>query len=158
MNESGEAPSARIIVRRKGCWIGMLRTFKLYVDDQKMGSIPNGHEETFTVPAGRHKIDMTGALWSKTEILDVDIQPGQTLTFECGVVTRRLYLFLAIYLGWNLASPAIRHMPGGVWVGLGISAMIMLMWIFYFALTFKRGCMYYLREIEGTKINSREPA
>jgi len=149
---------ATIIVRRKSSWIGMLRAFKLYVDDKKVGTVPNGREQIFTVTAGRHKIDMTGSLWSKTEILDIDLQPGQVITFECGVMTKRLYLCLAIWLGWHLASPAVKHMPGGFAVGLGISMMLMVMWIVYFALTFKRGTMYYLREIEGTKINSREPA
>jgi len=146
MNSPGETP-AILIVRRKSSWIAMLRAFKVYVDDKKLTTLKSGDEARLEIAPGPHKIDVTGALWSKTERWDIDVQPGQTITFECGVRAKGLYLVLAIVFGWNVCKPVLQHMPGGVWLVLAGSLLVFALTVAYFAMSFKRGTMYYLRQM-----------
>jgi len=149
MNSPGDTQAttpATLIVRRKSSWIAMLRAFKVYVDDKKLASLKSGEETRLEIAPGHHKIDVLGALWSKSEVYDIDVQPGQTVTFECGVRSKGLFIVMAIFFAWNVAKPVLNHMPGGVWLVLVGSLLVFVMCLAYFAMSFKRGTMYYLHQ------------
>jgi len=72
-----------ISIKRPSQFVNKWRKYHLFSDDKKIGEVGDGEEKVFVVPSGKHsfyiKLD-----WIKSEILTLDIQPGETVHLVCG--------------------------------------------------------------------------
>lgn len=138
--------TAKIKVVRRANYMGFMRAFKIYVDDKKMTTVGNGKEVEFELAPGHHRIDILGSLWAKSEIIDIDLAPGETIRFECGVEGKLLYPFFVIVFISILVRTFLRAMPGGTMIALAVALAVMVYAIVMTVLTFKRGTVYYLKK------------
>jgi hypothetical protein len=135
---------ATISVRRHPSFFGMLSIFTVYVDEKETCKLKNGSQEEIAVRAGSHRLQVTGVLWSKTKGVDVNIVPGESKDFECGV-NRRLF-YPIIFLG-ALALIVWRY---GAELGIEVVAIYFIfssaVCILLMVLSLMPGTVYYLEE------------
>jgi hypothetical protein len=63
------------------------------IDGKKVGKVGNGKEVRFDVSPGTHAIQI-GMHWMKSESMQVNVEPGETVTLECRTAARLLALGL----------------------------------------------------------------
>ena len=72
---------ATIKIQRPNKFIGRIRKFKVYVDDNKIGAVSNGETQEFQIPAGQHKIYCKQDFFNTPFIYDFSIEENQTKIF-----------------------------------------------------------------------------
>jgi hypothetical protein len=86
---SGQAPAAEapaaVLVRRVRQKQGGGGRYRLWIDGGECGSLAGGEEAEVRVSPGRHAAQVG---WGpiKSELVDVDVRPGETLMLECGEI------------------------------------------------------------------------
>ena len=141
--------TAKITVRRRDHYMGLLRSFKIYVDDKMLATVGNGKAVDFEVEPGLHRIDVLGALWAKSQELSFEAQSGANLTFECGIQGKYLYPFLVMVIISFFAKGFLYTLPGGRILALCITLAIFVYSIVLTAMTFRRGVVYYVKQVES---------
>jgi len=135
-----------IKIRRKPNVAAGIRKLDVLVDGQKIGNIANNAEQSFEVPPGAHTVQVK--LWSKSEIINVDLSPDSTVMLECGIAPdfwkRTLLLgavFLAMYLGKQFAKENLV-------LCLALIAVIVILAVQGTRSNFRLGGTYYLRKVD----------
>jgi hypothetical protein len=141
--------TAKIKVKRRANLMGSLRAFTIYVDERKVATVGNGKEVEFEIAPGRHGIDVLGSVWSKSKIIDLDLAPMQTMTFECGIQGKMLYPLFAASLICVFFGTFLRHLPGGRMVALTVALIVMIYFLVMTVMTFQRGTVYYLKKLDN---------
>jgi hypothetical protein len=76
---------ATIKIRRTNDYINVMRDYRLFIDNQKIGTISNGQTKDFEIPAGRHsliaKID-----WCSSQELFFEINNNETKIILVGAL------------------------------------------------------------------------
>ena len=76
---------ATIKIRRTNDYINVMRDYRLFIDNQKIGTISNGQTKDFEIPAGRHsliaKID-----WCRSQELFFEINNNETKIILVGAL------------------------------------------------------------------------
>jgi hypothetical protein len=76
---------ATIKIRRTNDYINVMRDYRLFIDNQKIGTISNGQTKDFDIPAGRHsliaKID-----WCSSQELFFEINNNETKIILVGAL------------------------------------------------------------------------
>ncbi len=67
----------RIVLTRSSEWMNRARSFKVFIDDQQVGTIANGAAESYTVTPGSHKL-MCKVDWCGSRDFELNLQPGET--------------------------------------------------------------------------------
>ena len=74
---------ATIKIQRTSEWNARLRDFKIFIDEQQVGTIANGETKEFTTPAGKHtitaKID-----WCSSPDLTINADDNKTKCLKVG--------------------------------------------------------------------------
>jgi hypothetical protein len=87
---------AKVILNRKGEWINRLRSYKVFIDDQPVGTIRNGGTEEFSVNPGIHKM-ICKINWTSSREYEFEVEANQKifLQVKSGL---RYYPYMAIIL------------------------------------------------------------
>ncbi len=95
---------SRIVLRRSSEWINRLRSFKVIIDGQQLGSIANGATSDFRLSPGKHlvqcKVD-----WCGSRAFEVDLKEGENayLLVKNGMkYYMQIVLPLFVLIGLNL--------------------------------------------------------
>jgi hypothetical protein len=125
------------------------RSFDIFVDGTKAGSIANGERATLQIEPGRHKIYTAIGLW-KSKTVDVDITSGALKEIECGInrysalvlpmVACAILIAFIICIVSSPDSLAAHICTGGCFIGAPIA--------FYFGT--RPGQYMYLKESSAT--------
>ena len=75
------AAEAKLQIVRHGGYADMLRSYKIVVNDEKVGSIARNSVLNFDVPSGRLKVE-AHVDWGRSQPLLIDVAPGQKITVE----------------------------------------------------------------------------
>lgn len=75
--------STHINIYRRESKMWSARSFKVFVDDRKVGKLYNGDQHTFCVTSGKHSIYIKSGM-AKSEILTLQMNSGETINIECG--------------------------------------------------------------------------
>ncbi len=75
--------SNQINVYRTKSKVWSTRSFKVFIDDRKVGKLYNGDQHTFFVTVGKHSIYVK-SVRAKSETLILQMNSGQTINIECG--------------------------------------------------------------------------
>jgi hypothetical protein len=67
---------AKIILTRKGEWLNRARTYKVMIDEQKVGIIKNDGTEEYVVDPGKHTMRCT-IDWCSSPVLQVELAPDE---------------------------------------------------------------------------------
>ncbi|HYM93700.1 MAG TPA: hypothetical protein VET23_06150 [Chitinophagaceae bacterium] len=90
---------AKIIVRRSSEWMNRLRTYKIIINDNQVGTVKNGGTEEFSVNPGVNSVQCK-VDWYSSQPVSLDIKEGETayLRVKSGM---KLYwpFFIAIVVG-----------------------------------------------------------
>jgi hypothetical protein len=71
------------LVRVDAPWRDRFRAYKVMLDGSAAGEIRNGGEVRFEVGAGRHQLRVkVGLLWG-SNVLMIDVKPGEVVGCEC---------------------------------------------------------------------------
>ena len=136
------AEEATIKIRRRWNFVGAIRKFTVFVDGNKIGTIKNGKEESFTISSGKHLMVVKGAVWSKTQAISLDLAPEQKKTFECGVINSYLLKVVAL-LAPTINGDFFLH---SYTAKLFFWTLLFCFGIFLFLATLKPGKVYYLKD------------
>jgi hypothetical protein len=127
---------AKLHIHRRGNFIAMLRSFTVLVDDQSVGKISNAEQKEFEIDAGRHEVQIRGAMWSKTNRVNVEVADEETTNMNCGAnalfLLPSVLLFLAV-----TCIPSSRSIS--MFIAFSLVALIQLL------TTFLPGTVYYLK-------------
>lgn len=77
------APNAILEVTRPRSISNLLRGYSILIDGRKLDKLKAGETKRYSVPAGRHQINIALDLF-KGKPLTLDLHPGETLVLECG--------------------------------------------------------------------------
>jgi hypothetical protein len=87
---------SRIVIQRTRQYANSARSIGIYINGQKTGLIKNGEQKEFNVPAG--KIELFAKIdWCKTKPAVLNLQEGQTATFELGSPLKGWKIFLSFW-------------------------------------------------------------
>jgi hypothetical protein len=75
--------SPLVIIKRAPHFEAGVRRFGVFIDDKKVGTISYGHNKVFKVPGGKHSVYIKMD-WSKSEVLNFDLNPGERIHLLCG--------------------------------------------------------------------------
>ena len=98
---------ATIKIHRPNKFIGRIRKFKVYVDDNKIGDVSNGETQEFQIAAGQHKIYCKQDFFNSPFIYDFSIEENQTKTFTVQYINKpifSIFLLLGIFLSAFLSQ------------------------------------------------------
>jgi hypothetical protein len=90
---------AKIIINRKGQYRNRLRSIRVFIYGNEVGSVKNDSSEEFTVEEGKHtvqcKID-----WCGSQVFDVDVKPGEVkmLKLQSGMKYYNAMSFVVIII------------------------------------------------------------
>lgn len=74
---------AKLIIIRNAEYVNRIRTYRIYLDGVKLGSVANGAAKEFTIPAGQHqvyaKID-----WCYSPTISFEVKEQETKTYQIG--------------------------------------------------------------------------
>lgn len=129
------------VVRTKNVAAG-LRRLDVLVDGQKVGSVGNGEEQTFSVPEGRHSVEVKLGFGSRSEVVQVDVVPGEANALECGIARGfwiRNLAILAVLMSIVAGGKSFVHSPVGMII-ISLLAVVSLL------TNYKPGSTYYLRK------------
>jgi hypothetical protein len=80
---SWEGAMAEIVIRRPSAWGDKMRSYRIVVDGDHVGTVGENAEARIAVKPGRHtvrlKID-----WCWSPPLEIDVDAGMQRTLECG--------------------------------------------------------------------------
>jgi hypothetical protein len=137
--EQMSSPGLLKVFRKSNLAAG-LRKFDLLVDGNKIGNIGNGKQESYEVASGRHTVQVKLGLGSRSEMLDIEVNPNSSLELECGISPTfwvRNLLFFAILVGLMIFKTNIAH---DVFV-----AMVLVLGIVSLLANYKPGATYYIK-------------
>jgi hypothetical protein len=140
-----DAPG-RIKLCRRFNLAAMARKLDVVVDGTKIGNIGNGQDQSFEVAPGRRAVEVK--LWSRSELLNLDLLPNKSIELECGVSNqfwiRAILLAQVGFLGY-----CAKHvLPGYTLPILGVAVFALI--VVCTSLNFKRGGTYYLKRVDGS--------
>ena len=85
---------------------GRSRSFNIYIDGAKAGTIPNGRKESFAVAAGVHTIfAKTDMSWSSREV-SIDVRENDSKVFHVRPSSQRIWM-VALVLSGLLVRPIL---------------------------------------------------
>lgn len=87
---------ATIKIQRPNKFIGRIRKFKVYVDDNKIGAVSNGETQEFQIAAGQHKIYCKQDLFTSRFIYDFSIEENEIKTFTVQYLNKPIYSILLV--------------------------------------------------------------
>ncbi len=129
---------------RKANFAASLRKLNVVVDGKKIGNIANGKQESFELDSGRHTVQVKLLLGS--ESLDVDLNPGDSAHFECGISSGFWTRLVVLFILFALSNAAKACLPPLGTLLMYLLLVIASIWIL--VLTFKPGAIYYLKRID----------
>jgi hypothetical protein len=133
----------------------------IILDNKKIGAIARKERKSFTVPAGRHKIFLRHLFFTinriTTNSIDIDLNPGECRSFECGPVDLYVPGRKGIQHYWWLILPllipfflnylgVLRVSPTVIWL-TAIPAILLM-----FIANFTPGFVYYLKEVDNSNL------
>lgn len=75
---------AHIRVTRRAVMMKHRRAkYKVYIDDRLSGMLKQGETKEFSVPAGKHRVQITMSRKYGSGEWGVELRPGETSVFEC---------------------------------------------------------------------------
>lgn len=103
---------SKITVTRPKEWTNRLRSYTLYLDDQKLGTVGNDEIKTFDVPPGKHKlrakVDWCGSREQEFTVADSEMKYFRLTAFKYSKVLMPLFsaivilhFFLRRFAGFN---------------------------------------------------------
>jgi len=96
-----QSNDATIVVKRTSQFMNKFRSIQIYIDGRQVGIVKDGQSVSFRVASGRHevyaKID-----WQTSRPLDLAVEPGRSITLECGSPLQGWKIALA---KWKAATP-----------------------------------------------------
>src|SRR5581483_828499 len=87
---------AKIRIHREGAWADWLRSYKVVIDGQTLGTISNGKTVEFDVPDGQHELQLK-IDWCSSRPLQFNAGSAAPATFECRSAMRGLAIFFGLY-------------------------------------------------------------
>ena len=139
---------ATIKVKRKNNLAAFMRPYKIYIDDKRMDSLMGGQEVDLQVGEGRHRIDIVYSLWIKSDLLQFEVQDGDTLTFECGFEYKHFVRYMLAVIAASFCASFLAMTPAPQWLVLVVTPISIILTPLFLAMTFKRGFVCYLKEID----------
>lgn len=88
--------SAKITINRDSCWADRLRTYRVCLNDLKIGRISDGETKSFEIEAGDHELRLKIS-WCSSNAVEFSIAENQNLSFDCGSSLRGPNLYFAIF-------------------------------------------------------------
>jgi hypothetical protein len=78
---------AVVRIRREASpWKDRLRKYKVLIDGAVVARLRNGEESEFSVPAGRHSIEVR-IDWTGSDVVDFTADNGEIVEFLCGATS-----------------------------------------------------------------------
>jgi hypothetical protein len=68
----------------------------VYADGERIGWLQSGETATFTLPAGRHSVQVQMD-WKRSAALPLDMHAGETERLECGSTLKGWKLILTLF-------------------------------------------------------------
>ena len=88
--------TARMILKRDSGYADRLRSFRVTLENEVIGSIANGQEATFDIEPGPHTLRLK-VDWAKSNTVKFEIHPEQTMYFTCASRARGIKVLLTIF-------------------------------------------------------------
>jgi hypothetical protein len=85
--------TSKLTIVRRGGFTDMLRTYKIFVNDEQVGTVDRDAVLNVEVPSGRLKVQAR-IDWAKSRPLMIEVAPNEKIQIE---VSNRLGLLLAIW-------------------------------------------------------------
>jgi hypothetical protein len=79
-----------LVCRLKSHWQDRFRAYKVFVDDQEVGSLKNGESGQFEIALGPHTVQV-GIDWKFSASYEVSGDTAETLRFRCGPNARWVF-------------------------------------------------------------------
>lgn len=135
---------AKLIIKRSNEFNNRLRSYNIFVDGERIGSVANGQAEEFSVPAGEHKI-IAKITWCSSPELSFNIGENEKKYFRVGGFKLGKFLTpLALLIA--VLSVLFKNKFGITWVSYLIIPVLLVL-IYY--LTFGRKDYLTIKETEG---------
>ena len=99
-----------IKVHRPKKFIGFARSFNVYVDDKKIGSLANGATEEFELPAGNHKLYCKQDMFNIPFVYDFTLAEGGTKTLTASYTRQGMFLIF-FFIGIAVSVAASQLLP-----------------------------------------------
>ena len=145
--------SAKIIINRKSQWMNRMRAFKIFVDDQEVGSVKNGNSEELVVEEGVHVVYLKFGFYRSAPLtLTLNKSENKFLIAQNGMKyfwPLYILMMLGIFSQMILKS---RHLDPISWIPLLQIAMVIpgiLYFLYYLVIARKK---YLLLEIDHDNI------
>jgi hypothetical protein len=73
----------KLIIIRNSEYVNRLRTYRIYLDEVKLGNVGNGEAKEFIIPAGRHQV-CAKINWCSSPTLSFEVNDQETRTYQVG--------------------------------------------------------------------------
>lgn len=72
----------KIVITRENTFYSCLNTFSIYIDNKKVGTLPNGETKEFIIFNGKHQL-YVGSAFDKSNILNFETSDSATVYIDC---------------------------------------------------------------------------
>lgn len=119
-----------IIINRKKQWLNLFRRYKVYINDEFVGTLPNGGSIRREVEPGKNELHLW-IEWCGSPPVEFRIESGEIKTFKATaqetahILNAVMVLLISVFL---LFPPRFLHVPWFISMGLVVLTLLMIVY------------------------------